>query len=212
MPPSPYDRLYAATEQLWPDTPGRMVVEAGHLLPPGRALDLGCGDGKNAVYLARRGWQVDAYDSSRLALTQFRARLARSNGLSGHVKWSHADVVQLSLPNGGYDLVVAYGLFHCLDESRFRRMCDRIKGALRVEGLLAIASFTPDLEIPANHGTGQLYPREAASVLEHFPNWSVLRHTEGRIVEEHVPAVAQHEHSVFWAVLSKPSQVTRMRG
>src|SRR5579884_2977031 len=70
-----YDRLYDATDLLWPDTPGRMVVEAASRLTPSRALDLGCGDGKNLCYLARLGWTVDGIDLNKRALAGARRRL-----------------------------------------------------------------------------------------------------------------------------------------
>jgi 2-polyprenyl-3-methyl-5-hydroxy-6-metoxy-1,4-benzoquinol methylase len=57
-----WDRKYAETEQLWAATPNRSFAAEAAGLPPGRALDLACGEGRHAIWLASRGWQVTAVD------------------------------------------------------------------------------------------------------------------------------------------------------
>ena len=66
-----WDSRYRAGE-LGPSEPHRLVIEAAALLPPGRALDLACGAGRNAHYLARLGWKVTAVDASAVALQFIR--------------------------------------------------------------------------------------------------------------------------------------------
>ena len=101
-----WDRRYRGTELIWTAQPNRFVVEELHGLPPGRALDLGCGEGRNAVWLAEGGWQVMAVDFSPVALDKAR-RLAQARGVSVH--WVLADLRGHQPESGAYDLIlVAY--------------------------------------------------------------------------------------------------------
>jgi SAM-dependent methyltransferase len=63
-----WNERYAATDRLWSAEPNRTVEEVVGPLPPGRALDLGAGEGRHAVWLARRGWRVTAVDFSALGI------------------------------------------------------------------------------------------------------------------------------------------------
>ena len=99
-----WDRRYADRQQLWSGRPnGALVAEVADL-PPGRALDVGCGEGADAVWLARRGWDVTGLDVSGLALER-AAEHARDAGLA--VRWVHAGLVEAALPAGSFDLVSA---------------------------------------------------------------------------------------------------------
>jgi len=86
----------------WSGRPnGRLRAEAASLTP-GRALDVGCGEGADAIWLARNGWSVTAIDISEVALT--RAREAA--GLAGAaVGWVRGDALQAPFPAGSFDLV-----------------------------------------------------------------------------------------------------------
>ncbi|SCF27718.1 Methyltransferase domain-containing protein [Micromonospora purpureochromogenes] len=107
MDSSEWDARYAAsTELVWTAEPNRFVVEAAADLPPGDALDLAAGEGRNAVWLAGRGWRVTAVDFSPVAVARGR-ELAARRGVP--VDWRVADVTADAPEPGRYDLVlVAY--------------------------------------------------------------------------------------------------------
>ena len=100
MDASAWDERYAAADLVWSAEPNRFVAEALTDLPPGRALDLAAGEGRNAIWLARRGWDVTAADFSRVALDKGR-RLAGETAL----RWVCADVTTWD-EQASYDLVV----------------------------------------------------------------------------------------------------------
>ena len=99
-----WDERYGASSRIWSGEPnGALVAETAHLAP-GRALDVGCGEGADAVWLARRGWRVTALDVSAVALRR-AAQHAREAGVD--VALVHAGLVEAELPAGGFDLVSA---------------------------------------------------------------------------------------------------------
>jgi SAM-dependent methyltransferase len=107
MEPDTWDARYAAAELVWSAEPNRFLVAEVGDLSPGRALDVACGEGRNAIWLAERGWQVTGVDFSSVGLSKAR-RLAASRGAA--VRWLLADVVSQPVDElageGAFDLVV----------------------------------------------------------------------------------------------------------
>jgi ubiquinone/menaquinone biosynthesis C-methylase UbiE len=101
-----WDQRYSSAELVWTAEPNRFVVAELQDLPPGRALDIAAGEGRNAVWLAARGWQVTAVDFSAVGLDKGR-RLAEARAVT--VDWVHADVRDFSPEAAAFQLVlVAY--------------------------------------------------------------------------------------------------------
>ena len=98
-----WDTRYTNTPWVWSADPNMWVVQELEGLRPGRALDLGAGEGRNAVWLARRGWQVDAVDFSRVALRR-ADELAAANGVQ--VVTREADLTTFEPDEAAYDLVL----------------------------------------------------------------------------------------------------------
>lgn len=99
-----WNRRCADLEQLWSGQPnGALVAEVAGLVP-GRVLDVGCGEGADAVWLALRGWEVTGLEISSVALQRAAAH-ARDAGAD--VKWVHAGLVEAALEPASFDLVSA---------------------------------------------------------------------------------------------------------
>jgi SAM-dependent methyltransferase len=115
-----WDERYKQAEWLWSLEPNRFVAEVLGGREPGRALDLACGEGRNALWLASRGWRVTAVDFSEVAVEKGRRRAGGWDGAGGgegagggaaggSVEWAVADVTVYCPEPGGYDLVlIAY--------------------------------------------------------------------------------------------------------
>jgi SAM-dependent methyltransferase len=99
-----WDNRYAEREQMWSGRPNGALVAEVAALEPGRVLDVGCGEGADAVWLARRGWDVTALDVSAVALER-AAGHARDAGVAIH--WVHAGLAEAALPPSSFDLVSA---------------------------------------------------------------------------------------------------------
>ena len=97
-----WDARYSAVENLWAAKPNRFLVAETQGLEPGRALDLACGEGQNAIWLASLGWDVTGVDYSEVAVAKARARAERE-GLDAH--FVCADLVEYEPEPESYDLV-----------------------------------------------------------------------------------------------------------
>jgi SAM-dependent methyltransferase len=91
-----WDRRYAGSDLIWGAGANRWVAQHTDALVPGRAVDLACGEGRNAVHLAERGWQVTAVDFAAVAIAKARrleaARRESDAGRYPPVRWVCADV------------------------------------------------------------------------------------------------------------------------
>lgn len=104
MDAADWDARYAGTELIWTAEPNRFLVAEVGDLPAGRALDVACGEGRNAVWLARQGWHAVGVDFSGVALDKAR-RLAGRSGVADRTEWVQADVRTYEPDAGGFDLV-----------------------------------------------------------------------------------------------------------
>lgn len=117
-----WDAHYGQRSQIWSGRPNGVLIEETRDLTPGAALDIGCGEGADAVWLARRGWQVTAVDVSRTALDR-GARVAKEAGVDQLIDWQWHDLAQ-TMPDGVYDLVSVQYLHAPIDLPRDRILRD----------------------------------------------------------------------------------------
>ena len=98
-----WNQRYANADLVWSEQPNQTRVGELTPLTPGRALDLGCGEGRNAIWLAERGWRVDAVDFAAAGLAKAR-RLAAAKQVA--VNWVEADLLDYDLAENTFDLVI----------------------------------------------------------------------------------------------------------
>jgi SAM-dependent methyltransferase len=102
-----WDRRYADRELVWTSEPNRFLVAETAPLPPGRALDVACGEGRNAVWLAERGWRVTGVDFSEVGLEKARG-LAQAHAVQA--RWVAADVLAYAPEPRAFELVLVFYL------------------------------------------------------------------------------------------------------
>jgi SAM-dependent methyltransferase len=127
-----WDDRYAASEQVWSREPNAFVARELADLPPAEALDLACGEGRNAIWLAERGWRVTAIDFSQVAVDRGR----RTAGEALAVTWVVGDVLAVPLPPA--DLAVLAYLQLPADQRR--AAVRRAFAALRPGGTLLVVA------------------------------------------------------------------------
>jgi cyclopropane fatty-acyl-phospholipid synthase-like methyltransferase len=116
--------------------------------PPGRALDLGCGTGTNAIFLKEKGWDVTGVDFARRAL-----RIARSKAKSAGVQidFRYSDVSSVNGLSGKFDLILDIGCFHGLTPIAKSRYLSNLEHLLSEEGSFMIYAFICS---PSQQGIG----------------------------------------------------------
>jgi SAM-dependent methyltransferase len=192
-----YDDGYRECQCFWGLEPGSYVKLLCNQLPSAvglKVLDAGCGEGKNAAFLADRGATVEAIDVSDQALQNGRRFW---NGQSG-IQWRCADIRHISLPSGSYDIVVAYGLLHCLPSiGELRKVLARLQDATRTLGYNVICAFND------RHQELHAHPGFSPSLLSHpeylgyySTGWEVIAESDLDLVEKHPHNKIEHRHSM----------------
>jgi SAM-dependent methyltransferase len=143
-----WEERYGSSERVWSGRPNLQLVTEGSDLAPGTALDVGSGEGADAIWLAARGWRVTAVDFSTTALKRAAAH-AEAEGVAARIDWVHADVRDWTPPVARFDLVSAQYM-HLPPEPR-RALFARLADSVAPGGtLLIVGHDISDLETGAH--------------------------------------------------------------
>jgi SAM-dependent methyltransferase len=149
LPDEWWNTFYAERDQIWSGKPNAVLVTEVSDLQPGRALDLGCGEGADAIWLAERGWAVTAVDISSVALGR-AGEHAKDAGVADRIEWQQHDLDK-SFPDGEFDLVSAQFL-HSKTELDRDAILRSAAGAVAPGGVLLIEGH---LGFPSSEAQGE---------------------------------------------------------
>jgi SAM-dependent methyltransferase len=141
-----WDARYGSADRVWSGNPNQRLVEQLADLAPGTALEIGCGEGADAIWLASRGWNVTAVDVSTVALER-AARQAATRGpeVAGRITWQQADILAWAPTPRQFDLVTAH-FIHVASADR-EPLHRRLAEGVHPGGILLIVGHHPsDLE------------------------------------------------------------------
>lgn len=141
-----WDQRYQTQEYIYGTAPNGFLVDMVHMLPSGRVLCLGAGEGRNAVYLAQQGYEVTAVDGSTVGL-QKAQQLARQHQVS--ITTVVADLSTFVIEPGYWQGMVS--IFCHLPSAIRRPLYQRVQQGLAPGGVFINESFTPD---QLGRGTG----------------------------------------------------------
>jgi tellurite methyltransferase len=161
-----WDQRYGSGHGSEEDSPTALLVEIAEKLAPGTAIDLACGVGRNALYLAEQGWTVTAVDGSEKAIELVRLR-SRAHGVQVRTKVADLTDPTFRMPPDAYDLIViAYYLQ--------RDLLAKVKAAVRPGGVILAIVHTPE--------AGEEWSEKRAAPGElraFFDGWELLWEYEG---------------------------------
>lgn len=144
-----WDERYRSASSVWSGQPNPHLVTEAADLAPGTALDVGCGEGADAIWLASRGWKVTAVDLSPVALERAAARAAEAGGdVARRIDWLRVDLTSWVPATASYDLVSAQ--FVHLPEDQHRALHHWLAKSVSSGGTLLIVGHDPaDLQTSA---------------------------------------------------------------
>jgi cyclopropane fatty-acyl-phospholipid synthase-like methyltransferase len=171
-----WDERFAAAEYIFGREPNRFLASRTDLFRPGAAvLDVATGEGRNAVWLARRGCEVTGIDISPVAIDKAR-RLAADQGV--HVRFEVEDVRSYAWPPAAFDAVVTIFIQFAAPSER-RALFEGIRQTLRPGGVLLLQGYTPKQLEYRTGGPPQAEHMYTERILrEAFAGWDILHLAE----------------------------------
>lgn len=165
-----WDKKYNNEEYVFGKTPAKFLSQNYSYIPEGsRVLDMGMGEGRNAVFLARKGYKVTGVDISSVAVNKAQL-LAREFGV--RINTVVASLNNYKIPKNSLDAVIC---FYYVDRSLNKRMMEWLKPG----GILVYESHTDNQrKVKGNENYDKRYLLRAGELLEMFPNMTVLKYEE----------------------------------
>jgi tellurite methyltransferase len=184
-----WDERYRSGDRTAEDldaAPAPLLVEAANKLAPGKALDLACATGRNAVWLAQRGWSVTAVDGSPVAIEMLQSR-ASERAVTVNTRVANLEKHEYPIEPSSWNLVA---ICYYLQRDLFQ---PAKQGVVPGGILISIVHITETGEAPTAH---RLRPGELES---YFQGWEILHRREGK------PNDAAHQRSVAEIVARRPA-------
>jgi 2-polyprenyl-3-methyl-5-hydroxy-6-metoxy-1,4-benzoquinol methylase len=171
-----WEERYRASANIWSGHPNAALVDAVADLGPGTALDAGCGEGGDAIWLAGRGWRVTAMDFSTTALERGRQRaLAQGEEVDGRIAWAHTDLTAWMPGEERFDLVSA--MFVHLAGETMTSLIGRLAQVVAPGGTMVVAGHDPANEHMAAHRPsvpGMFFSAEEIAATLDAGSWDVV--------------------------------------
>jgi tellurite methyltransferase len=193
--PGGYDLGYRQCPCFWGTEPARLVRSLADSvdLAGAHVLDLGCGEGKNATFLAKLGCVVEAWDISAAAL-----RNARTAWPDAPVRWLQKDALYISREQRKFDVIIAYGLYHCLtQETIFSTIWD-IKRATAKSGYNIAVCYNNRRQINIASAHPGFHPTCLAHTdyINAYATWRIIAASDEDLTERHPTNMIEHVHSM----------------
>ena len=181
--------------------PNRLVVKVASTLTPAglKALDVACGEGRNALYLAGLGFQTSAFDISESGIQKLDM-VASERGLA--IDSSVCDMRTYEFPHQ-FDLIVCQGCLHLIQREEWKSFIKRMKDATVPGGLNVVGIFTDTLPEPEDLCGLMVGLFKEGELLEQYHDWEIIENTANQFTDCH-PGGISHHHAANAIVARKP--------
>ena len=198
-----YEEGYKNCSCFWGREPGSLLKVLDNYVSDFqnlRVLDPGCGEGKNSIYFAHRGASVRAFDISRKAIENAKKAWPDEK----NIHWEIADVERVEFLKEDHDIVVSYGLFHCLrSQDKISEIIKKLKWTTKKGGYQIVCAFNDRFQDLSAH------PGFTPTLLNHdfylgaFSDWEVINVSDSDLEETHPHNNLKHKHSLTRLIARK---------
>ncbi|WP_422115450.1 class I SAM-dependent methyltransferase [Brachybacterium sp. UNK5269] len=175
--PESWEERYAGDGRHWSGAPNPQLMAEASRLTPGTAIDVGCGEGADVIWLAQQGWAVTGVDFSANGLAR-AAQHAEQAGVAARTSWRRADARTLSVDPPGVDLVSTHYLHPAA--GAMPEVLQRLAAAVAPGGHLLVVGHAPTPDHPAPTAEHQQAMFLAADLLPAVPEGFEVRVAEQR--------------------------------
>ncbi|MBR6619053.1 MAG: methyltransferase domain-containing protein [Clostridia bacterium] len=185
---------------LFGSEPNKTIVEfKNEFNKSGSVLDVGCGDGKNSIYLAKQGFNdIDAFDVSETAIEKVK-RLCKKHNIEINAGVQSLDEFEFKKQ---YDLVLSFGVFHFVEKEKWKDFIIKAKENTKPGGIHIIQLFNDNIEPSPDIAPFAVGMAKDGEIKELYQDWEVLQYLSYEFEEEH-PGVPLHKHASNKLVVRK---------
>lgn len=196
-----YNEKYSNAECYWGKKPHSLVVELSKYLKPGaKILDLGAGEGRDALFLSKNGFNVTAVDNSEVGINKIN-QLAQELNLK--IKTEVSDILDFLDKCDNYDAVIAINVLQFIKQVDINKAIEKIQAKTNHEGFNAIASFVaPDPEKKQNAIAKNRYAFDEGELKNYYSKWDFLQYME-KWSEIETHGQEPHRHYMVWLLAQK---------
>lgn len=202
-----YDNRYSGEEYYWGLKPNQICYDIMKILPPVRpyrVLDIGCGEGKDAVFFAKCGYDVTAFDLSEQGIEKAK-RLAEHNQVA--VRFFKADLFDYR-PDAEFDIIFSSGVFHFLEQPGRRELCDSLKEHTVTGGINALNVFVKKPFIrrapDSTRDEDKRHPWHSGELFGYYHDW--LFHVCREDIFDCNSGGKPHQHCMDTLIAQKPEE------
>ncbi len=177
---------------LFGSAPNKTIIEYEHLFNKGwNVLDVGCGDGKNAFYLAKQGFEnIDAFDISETAIDKIN-RLCGNTDFK--INTSVTSVAEFEFEKK-YDLILSFGVFHFIAKEDWKAFIREAQNNTNVGGIHIIQLFNDNIDPTPDIAPYAVGMSKDGEIKDLYEDWEIIEYLSYTFEDEH-PGVPLHKHA-----------------
>lgn len=196
-----YDKIYKNNNNVWGSEPNKLLQKIYNQANAGSEfLDLGCGQGKEAFFLAKKGFNVTAVDSSKVAIKQIKEK-AEKNKLP--IRAICRNATNYKIKNSKYDIIAAMNVLQFLEKEEVMNLIKNIKTGLKNNGLIVLSAFTTK-DASRQSKKKLRYYFKSEEMKRYFKDFKILYYSEKIISDSGHPSMPwPHQHGIVEMIAQK---------
>ncbi|OGY42968.1 MAG: hypothetical protein A2Y67_02870 [Candidatus Buchananbacteria bacterium RBG_13_39_9] len=196
-----YNKIYKSNSKVWGSEPNKLLAMVWQKLEPGSEfLDLGCGQGRDSLFMASKGFKVTAVDESAEGIKNLQEK-AGDQKLE-NIKAVCGKIIDFKIENKKYSIINAFNILQLFTKTDALRVLEEIKEKLNPEGFIIIAGFTTNDPAYSNKiNYGYFEPDELKKIFNRF---KIIFYKELKVDDPgHAGYTEPHQHGVVRLIVQK---------